>query len=632
MRRAATALLTTVLTAGGMAVLAAPASAAGDIVPRDLTITVTNLGPEHRTCQIDADLYIPAGVTAAHRAPAILATNGFGGTKADQADLAQGMGALGYVTLSYTGLGFVDKNVCPITLDDREHDGAAASQLLRFLGGDRSIVAVDDSTHQRVYVNQVIRDDGNAGTRHDPAVGMVGGSYGGQIQFATAAYEHEHGTNRLDAIVPIITWNDLSYSLDPNNGTLPQGTARSGSVSSNVPGAFKFEWSVLFSGEGIADGAQDIAALAADPSSFSDYVDNKCVNFPAQVCTALTEVATQGYPSQASIAFLRHASVASYMRDITIPTFLAQGEADTLFDLQESVATYTKLKAQGTPVAMDWQSWGHSNSTPVAGELDERHPLASYQGRQLVAWFDHYVKRTGPQPPLDFRYFRDWVFASTQDVSKAYAVASRFPVGSSRTLYLSGSDLGGSTVLGRSSGGGQLVSSTTEVVPGTSTYSSSSPFGPNYTETSALESSLSPEPPVSDPPGSSIRFVTSPLTSALTVVGSPQLTVKLSSPASLTQAAGPGGELVVFAKLYDIGPDGTVELPRRLIAPVRVPDVTQPVRIELPGIVHRFAPGHELAIVLAGGDMAYRGATAAQPVTLTTGPAFAQRLTLPVTG
>ena len=79
------------------------------------------------------------GVDAAHRAPALLATNGFGGTKADQADLAQGFGEQGYVTLSYTGIGFVDGDTCPITLDDREHDGAAASQLMRFLGGDPSI-------------------------------------------------------------------------------------------------------------------------------------------------------------------------------------------------------------------------------------------------------------------------------------------------------------------------------------------------------------------------------------------------------------------------------------------------------------------------------------------------------------
>ena len=184
MRRAATALLTAAVTAGGLVALAVSASAA-EITPRHLTISVTDLGPEHRECESAADLYIPAGVTASRRAPALLVTNGFGGTKEDQADLAQGFGGHGYVVLSYTGIGFVDGDDCPITLDDVEHDGAAASQLLRFFGGDRSIVAVDDSTGKRVYVTQVIREDARTGTRFDPAVGMTGGSYGGQIQFSS---------------------------------------------------------------------------------------------------------------------------------------------------------------------------------------------------------------------------------------------------------------------------------------------------------------------------------------------------------------------------------------------------------------------------------------------------------------
>ena len=170
MRRAATVLLTAALTSGGLAALA-PAASAADIAPRDLTITVTGLGPEHRTCQIDADLYVPAGVTKHNRAPALLATNGFGGTKEDQADLAQGFGEQGYVTLSYTGIGFVDGDNCPITLDDREHDGAAASQLIRFLGGDPSITAVDDATGQQVSVDQVVREDAKTGTRYDPRSG-----------------------------------------------------------------------------------------------------------------------------------------------------------------------------------------------------------------------------------------------------------------------------------------------------------------------------------------------------------------------------------------------------------------------------------------------------------------------------
>jgi ABC-2 type transport system ATP-binding protein len=618
-RRATTVLLTAALTTGGLAALAPPASAA-DIVPRNLTVTVTNIGPEHRTCRIDADLYVPAGVTASRRAPALLATNGFGGTKEDQADLAQGFGEQGYVTLSYTGLGFVDGDNCPITLDDREHDGAAASQLIRFLGGDPSIVAVDDANGQRVTINQVVREDATTGTRFDPQVGMVGGSYGGQIQFATAGFEKAARTNRLDAIVPLITWNDLSYSLAPENSTLPQGTATSGSVSSAGTGVFKYQWAALFTSVGVGNGLADVTALT-DPTRVQNYVTNNCVNFEPQVCQALLEVGTLGYPSQASIAFLRSNSVASYMRDVRVPTLIGQGQADTLFNLQESVATYTALKRQGTPVSLAWQSWGHSNSTPQPGELDERHPAQSLEGRAALAWFDYYVRDRGSKPAQGFAYYRDWVFEATGDITKAYATAPSYPVGTQRKFFLSGSSAGGTD--------GSLVTSQAQVVPGTSAYSGVAPVGPNFTELSGVDQSG----PVTDPPGTAIRFATPALTRAMDVVGSPRLTVQLTAPTvTATQSAGPAGQLVVYAKLYDIGPDGAIELPNRLISPVRVTDVTKPITVELPAIVHRFEAGHRLAVVLAGGDLAYRGSTLPQPVTLATGPGLTQQLSLPVTG
>ena len=111
-------------------------------------------------------------------------------------------------------------------------------------------------------------------------------------------------------------------------------------------------------------------------------------------------------------------------------------------------------------------------------------------------------------------------------------------------------------------------------------------------------------PPPTDPPRTTARFLTTPFTSDTDVVGSSRLTVQLTSPtvAGTQKVLGPGGELVVFAKIYDVGPGGTpVELPNRLISPTRVRDITRPVTIELPGIVHRFAKGHSLAIVLAGG-------------------------------
>ena len=62
--------------------------------------------------------------------------------------------------------------------------------------------------------------------------------------------------------------------------------------------------------------------------------------------------------------------------------------------------------------------------------------------------------------------------------------------------------------------------------------------------------------------------------------GSPRLNVRISAPvAAQTQNAGPGGKLVLFAKLYDVAPDGTQKLQHRLISPVRVRDVTKPVQV-----------------------------------------------------
>jgi hypothetical protein len=152
------------------------------------------------------------------------------------------------VVLSYSGLGFGGSG-CRIELDDPAWDGRAAAQLIRFLGSA-------GRSREGVRVDYVIHDHRAANGRHyrhDPRVGMIGGSYGGQIQFAAA-----RATPRLDTIVPIITWNDLAYSLVPNNTALVRG------VTSSVPGIPKFEWALLFFGEGaLVDG---ITGLENDPS------------------------------------------------------------------------------------------------------------------------------------------------------------------------------------------------------------------------------------------------------------------------------------------------------------------------------------------------------------------------------
>jgi ABC-2 type transport system ATP-binding protein len=571
-----------------------------------LHFAVTTEADNSQPCDIIGDLYTPNDAGPAHRVPAILTTNGFGGSKDDQAGLGKAFAARDYVVLSYSGLGFGGSG-CKITLDDPDTDGKAASQLVSFLGGQDGIAYTDAAHTQPVAgLDDVIHDDTDHVGNHDPydpRVGMIGGSYGGEIQFATASVDP-----RVDALIPLITWNDLSYALAPNNTDLTTG------VSSTTPGAAKLVWAALFFTEGaLVDGLQ---GLTSDPSR-----DLGCPNFNNRVCSDLTATFLGGYPTPDTTALLRHASVASYLGQIRVPVLLAQGENDTLFNLNEAVATYQALKAQGTPVKMIWQSWGHSSSTPAPGEVDLNNPdpATQYETGRFVAWFDHYLAGKPADTGPDFAYFQDWV-PYTGNAAAAYASAPSYPVGAPQRLYLSANN--------------QLVDQPAQIRVGAQGFLT--PPAGLPTSSSGLDGvgSVLPGdfPPDTDLPGTYATWTSAPLSSALNVVGEPTVDVRMVAPtASVTGLLGPGGDLVVFAKIYDVAPNGQATLIHHLIAPARVGDPTKPVHITLPAIVHQFAPGHRIELVIASGDLNYRGGLAATPVTIATGDA-GQALTLPTVG
>ena len=584
-------------------VAAAPAEATTAVSVSSGSIDVS-VGPRGRrsVCTVVFDLYRPSTATPADRKPAILTTHGFGGSKADQADLAGAFARRGYVVLSYSGLGFGGSD-CAITLDDPDWDGRAAKALVTYLGGGRR---ANDGSRISYVRRDAVSHDGRS-RRHDPRVGMVGGSYGGQVQLAVAGIDP-----RVDTIVPIITWNDLSYSLAPNNTgfTTPDGRG----VRYGTPGTEKVGWTSLFFGVGIADGIQ---YAATDPGRMVG-----CPNFTDRACAAKAQMDALGYPTQDTLDLARHASVSSYVDRIRIPTLLVQGENDTLFNLQEAAATYRALRAQGTPVAMIWQSWGHSGGgRPAPGELDMAHPRASYEGRRISNWFDHHLKDRSVGTGPGFAYFRDWV-PYEGVATPAYGTSAAYPVGTTQDLYLSGSD--------------SLVTSATSVLPGSATYANLAGEVPtSFSEVSALQGSAVPDDvtPPYDAPGTFAAWTTAPLEAPVVSVGVPTLTLRLSSPVvERTQAAGPAGQLLLFAKVYDVAPDGTKALVHRLVSPARVADVTQPVTIELPGVAHLYQAGHRLSVVVAATDAAYRNNKTVQPVTVLTGPHRPGLLRLPVLG
>ncbi|MEW1759079.1 CocE/NonD family hydrolase [Streptomyces cyaneofuscatus] len=577
------------LVAVAGAALAAPLVLSGPAHAEAAPYTVTPLKftvqAGGRSCVVDADLYRPAGVDAESPAPAVLATNGFGGSKSDGSTDAIGkaVAARGYVGLVYSGLGF-GRSGCLITLDDPAVDGKAASGLLDFLGGAR---AADDGTRAD-YVVQ----DGEG----DPRVGMIGGSYGGAIQLATASTDP-----RVDALVPLITWNDLAYALAPTNAG-----ARSG-VTSDTPGVFKWQWTNGFYliGEG-----QPLLNPSLDPSRFNRL---DCLHFAAQACETIRLLNSGRYPAdktEAMLAYARSVSPVSYLDRVKAPTLIVQGQADSLFNLNEATATYKTLKAQGTTAKMIWQSWGHSGGQ-VPGELDlsEGNLETSYVGRRVLAWFDRYLqKKTDTDTGPEFAYYRSW-----QD---GYGTAAELPA-LSQKMYLSGD--------------GKLVDNRSKVARGSRQYT-------NWlVPTSHSESSIAPliglpDPRPYDTEGTYLGWRSAPLTAPLDVVGAPKATLKVVSPkAERVQNSGDASDkLVLFAKVYDVAPDGTRKLVNRLVSPVRVPDVTRPFTVELPGIVHRYEKGHRLEFVIAASDTAYFGNRGIKPVTVVSAPEDTGVLELPV--
>jgi hypothetical protein len=552
-----------------------------------------------QVCDIVGDVYVPAAASTTNRVPAILTTNGFGGSKDDQAGIGKAFAGRGYVVLSYSGLGFGGSS-CTITLDDPDWDGKAGKQLVSYLGGQSGVAFLDAAHTQpapplKVVVHDAVDHNGTARTV-DPRVGTVGGSYGGGFQFATASLDP-----RVDTLVPLITWSDLSYSLAPNN------TDQTVGVSTQRSGAAKLWWAVGFSLLGLTG---DLQNGQVPPDVLP------CPNFADFVCPALLTAGTTGYLQPGDVAKLRHASVASYVKRIKVPVLLVQGENDTLFNLNEAVATYQALEKQGTEVKMIWQSWGHSGpAAPGEIDLGNPDPTTQYETGRIARWLDHYLKDAAVSTGPEFSYFRDWI-EYDGNAAPAYQNSQTFPVGKARTYRLSGA--------------GDLVAGAT-AEPGSQSFVTTAAGLPTGLNTLDVLGSYVGQPvnEVTDLPGTYASWSTPELTAPVSVVGSPVVRLKVDAPtAAVTQALGETGMLTVFVKVADVGPDGKARLIRALEAPVRIPDVTEPFTVTLPAIVHRFEPGHRIRLYVSGGSINYRGGTVPTPVTIASGAD--QTLVLPV--
>ncbi|WP_375003743.1 CocE/NonD family hydrolase C-terminal non-catalytic domain-containing protein [Aeromicrobium sp. CTD01-1L150] len=240
-----------------------------------------------------------------------------------------------------------------------------------------------------------------------------------------------------------------------------------------------------------------------------------------------------------------------------------------------------------------------------------RRPSTSPNGRWTGSTTTSRARRTrtpGRCSPI----FRDWV-PYTGPATPAYADFSSFRPGTPTTYHLSGRD---------------LVTSPEDVAAGKQQFLTPVAGIPTSSDPLDVLGSALPLPEV-DLPGTAATWTTEALTENVDVVGSPTLDLRVTAPSAAGTQLLDVGKLVLFVKVQDVDPDGKASVVRDLVAPVRVPDAGQPFTVTLPAIVHRFAEGHSIRLVVAGGSTNYRGGLVPAQVAIPTGSSD-QALTLPV--
>jgi len=527
--------------------------AAPGFTAHDEVITVPS-GPEDASpVALDTRLYLPAG-SADRPVPAVLLAHGFGGTKRSvHADAVELVGA-GYAVLTWTARGFGGSGG-RIHLNHPDREVRDARRLLDWLAG-----------------RPEVRTDAPG----DPRVGVVGGSYGGALALLLAALD-----DRVDAIVPMMTWNDLARAF------LPEATGRP-----PVDGVFKKAWAGLFfgsatGGPGALTGLTGPGAVAdgAGSGAVPGAADPACGRFAADVCAHYQRIAVAGRADAAAVARLRESSPAAVVDRITAPTLLIQGGADSLFPLSEADANARGIAAAGTPVRVAWFIGGHDGGAGPRSDQDRLRYLTAQ-------WLDHWVAgRAGEPPATSFTWSRISGFSAQERgvVTTGYAYRD-YPglAGTARTRV----EVGGPP---------QPIANPPAGNPGA--LSSLPAAG----ELASFVGGI-----VADLPGQHARFVSTPLAAPLDVVGSP--TVRL-------RAASPTGSAVLFVKLYDVEPTGVATLAGGLVAPVRLTGLpgdiadAEPVTVTLPAIARRLDAGHTLRVTVATTDQAY--ATPAEPAVYT---------------
>ncbi|MBO4239751.1 ATP-binding cassette domain-containing protein [Pseudonocardia alni] len=622
--------------------VAAPASAAaaaddgGAVAVTEEKVAVPAGPGQPGTIDLDTSLYVPASATAASPAPAVLVAHGFGGSKASVDSDARELAARGYVVQTWTARGF-GASGGSIGLDDPDREVADASRLV-----DRLAARAD-----------VQRDaDG------DPRVGVTGGSYGGGLALLLAGYDR-----RIDAIVPVITWNDLGQALFPNNavpaGATPPGTPAAGAGAGD--GVFKSGWAGVFFGSGgrVPAGGDSPAGAAAGSSgglggsgsggsgggsgfgsssggaSSSDGTGTAGASGPDGAGTAGpgTAAGTAAGPGGATAPGAATGRAPDASRPASDPicgrfardVCAAYGEAARTGRVSPELA---ELLRRSSPATVTDRIT--APTLLVQGEQDTLFGLdqADANARQIAAngtpvsvlWFAGGHDGGGPDSEVRAR-IADWFDQHLRGLPAAEGTTgglaeAPFAYQVRSTVRTRGDTPTGRTVLagaypGLTAGSGPAPTTALPLEGGEQTVVHPPGGNPSaLTSLPGLGSALGSLGSLGGlsgltTPGQSARFLTAPVADAMQPSGAPRVTVRVARVAGQPAP----DTAVLFASLTTLTPDGRSTLLGNAVAPLRiaVPADGSPAEatVTLPGVVAPVQAGSRLLVQLSTTDQGY---------------------------
>jgi ABC-2 type transport system ATP-binding protein len=313
--------------------VAAPAASA-----RDAIVTSFDGTP------IVTHFYPGKGASAGSKQPTIVLGHGWGGSGEPENGAPAPYIAAGYNVLTWDARGFGGSGGT-VNIDHPEVEARDVQALVDF------VAQQPEALMER------------AG---DPRVGMAGPSYGGGIQFITAARD-----TRIDVIMPTIPWHNLLSAL------YPREVLRAG-------------WNLVLVGAGIptsvAQGFFSPAGIQTGHQSDRFY-------------SAVAGGVSTGQLSDTDKAWFEEHGPDFLLPKVRVPVLIAQGTVDTLFDLDQAHNNYVALARNGTPLKMMWFCGGHGICNVGSDGGNAFLSGSSHVAKRQLQWVDRYLRGRASADP-----------------------------------------------------------------------------------------------------------------------------------------------------------------------------------------------------------------------------------------